>query len=129
MQNGQSNKQICNQAEENLRSTKWFQQQKKAYLDALAKDFMNCKDRGTFYDEVMQGLIDKFGYSHDGKVYVEADTLSPEEQMEYYQALRDVSIDFTNCIKVLTGVLETGTVVPTLIPGQVLRPHLCCRDC
>jgi hypothetical protein len=72
-----------------------FSGEKQAFLEAHAKDFMNRKDRGAFYDEVAQGLVDKFGYSRDGKVYVEANTLNPEEQMEYYQALRGVSVDFT----------------------------------
>ena len=82
-----------------------FSGEKQAYLDSLAKDFLNRKDRSTFYDEAAQGLFDKFGYSRDGKVYVEADTLSAEEQLEYYQALRGVSVHFAiNCIGVLTLV-------------------------
>jgi hypothetical protein len=69
-----------------------FSGDKQAYLDSLAKDFLNRKDRSAFYDEAAQGLIDNFGYSRDGKVYVEADSLTPDEKSEYYQALRNVSI-------------------------------------
>ena len=69
-----------------------FTGEKLAYLDSLAKDFQNCKDRSTFYNEAAQGLIDKFGYSRDGKVYVNADSLNLDEQLEYYQALRSVSV-------------------------------------
>jgi hypothetical protein len=72
-----------------------FSGEKKAYLDGLAKDFLNRKDRSTFYNEVTQGLVDQFGYSRDGKVYVEAGTLTAEEKLEYYQALRSVSVHFT----------------------------------
>lgn len=72
-----------------------FSGEKKAYLDGLAKDFLNRKDRSTFYNEVAQGLIEQFGYSRDGKVYVEAGTLNADEQLEYYQALRSVSVYFT----------------------------------
>lgn len=71
-----------------------FSGPQQAFLDGLAKDFMNRKDRGAFYDEAAQGLIDKFGYSRDGKVYVEAETLTSEQKSEYYQALRSVSRHF-----------------------------------
>jgi hypothetical protein len=71
-----------------------FSGEKKAYLDGLAKDFLNCKDRSAFYGEATQGLFEKFGYSRDGKVYVEADTLTEEEKLDYYQALRNVSFHF-----------------------------------
>ena len=71
-----------------------FSGEKKAYLEGLAKDFINSKDRSAFYDESAQGLIDKFGYSRDGKVYVEADTLTEEEKLKYYEALRNVSVHF-----------------------------------
>ena len=63
------------------------------FLDGLAKDFHNRKDRGAFYNEAAQGLIDRFGYSRDGIVFVQADTLNSEERVEYYQALRSVSED------------------------------------
>ena len=61
------------------------------YLDGLAKDFQNRKDRSAFYDEVAQGLINKFGYSRDGRVYVQAESLTTDEKLEYYRALRSVS--------------------------------------
>ena len=69
-----------------------FTGEKKAYLEGLAKDFLNRKDRGAFYDEAAQGLIDRFGYSRDGKVYVGPNTLSDDEKVEYYQALRSVNV-------------------------------------
>lgn len=69
-----------------------FSGEKQAYLEGLAKDFLNCKDRRTFYNEVAQGLVEKFGYSRDGKVYVKADTLTADERLEHYQALRNVSV-------------------------------------
>jgi hypothetical protein len=68
-----------------------FSGEKEAYLDGLANEFLNRKDRSTFYDEATQGLIEKFGYSRDGKSYVEADTLTLEEKSEYYKGLRSVS--------------------------------------
>jgi hypothetical protein len=75
-----------------------FSGEKEAYLDGLAKDFGNRKDRSAFYDEAAQGLIDKFGYSRDGRVSVEGDSLSPEdanlspdEKVAYYKNLRGVS--------------------------------------
>ena len=85
---------------------------------------MNRKDRGAcaFYDEAAQGLIDKFGYSHDGKVYVEAETLTSEQKSKYYQALRSVSRHFLSyAIGVLTRCcLENGAMVPPPQPGEVL---------
>jgi hypothetical protein len=72
-----------------------FSGEKQEYLDSLTKEFQTRKDRGAFYDEAAQGLIDKFGYSRDGKVYVEAETLTSEEQVEYYKGLRSVSDQFT----------------------------------
>jgi hypothetical protein len=72
-----------------------FSGEKQDYLDGLTNEFLSRKDRGAFYDEAAQGLIDKFGYSRDGKVYVEADTLTSEEQLEYYKGLRSVSHQFT----------------------------------
>jgi hypothetical protein len=57
-----------------------FSGEKQEYLDGLAKEFRNRKDRGAFYDEAAQGLIDKFGYSR-GKACVEADTMTPEEKI------------------------------------------------
>ena len=94
-----------------------FTGEKLAYLDSLAKDFQNCKDRSTFYNEAAQGLIDKFGYSRDGKVYVNADSLNPDEQLEYYQALCSVSVYSRSCTEKLTAALfrkwdngsDTGT--------------------
>ena len=68
-----------------------FSGEKEAYLDSLRKDFPNRKDRSAFYDEAAQGLIDKFGYSRDGRTYVEADNLSDQEKLEYYQTLHSVS--------------------------------------
>jgi hypothetical protein len=68
-----------------------FSGEKEEYLDGLAKNFANRKDRKTLYDEAAQGLIERFGYSHDGKVYVEGDSLTPEDKREYYQNLRSVS--------------------------------------
>ena len=68
-----------------------FSGEKEIFLDNLGKDFQNRKDRSAFYSEVTQGLIEKFGYSCDRKVFVEADTLSPEEKLEYYQSLHGVS--------------------------------------
>jgi hypothetical protein len=72
-----------------------FSGDKQVYLDGLTKEFMTRKDRSAFYDEAAQGLIDKFGYSRDGKMYVEADTLTTEEKLEYYKGLRSVSDQFT----------------------------------
>jgi hypothetical protein len=69
-----------------------FSREKLAYLDGLAKDFQNCKDCGTFYDKAVQGLIERFGYTRDGKAYVGADSLTAEERSEYYQALHNVSV-------------------------------------
>lgn len=71
-----------------------FTGDKEAYLVGLAPDFLIRKDRGSFYDEATQGLIDKFGYSRDGKVYVEPDALTSEDRLECYQALRSVSDHF-----------------------------------
>lgn len=71
-----------------------FSGEKEAYLDGLAKEFLSRKDRSAFYDEAAQGLIDKFGYSRDGKVYVEAETLTPDEKLEYYKGLRSVSVAY-----------------------------------
>ena len=68
-----------------------FSGPQQVFLDGMAKDFQNRKDRGAFYDEAAQGLIERFGYSRDGKVYVQADSLSDKEQSQYYQALRGVS--------------------------------------
>jgi hypothetical protein len=68
-----------------------FSGEKEAYLDGLAIHFNDRKDRGAFYSEAAQGLIERFGYSRDGKEFVEGDTLSDQEKVEYYQALRGVS--------------------------------------
>jgi hypothetical protein len=68
-----------------------FSGEKEAFLDGLAKDFLTRKDRSAFYDEAAQGLIEKFGYSRDGKVYVGAGDLTDEEKLEYYKTLRSVS--------------------------------------
>ena len=68
-----------------------FSGEKEVFLDNLGKDFQNLKDRGALYNQATQGFIEKFRYSRDGKVFVEADTLSPEEKLEYYQSLRGVS--------------------------------------
>lgn len=68
-----------------------FSGEKEAYLDGLADQFLNRKDRSVFYDEATQGLMDKFGYSRDGKVYVDGDSLTPEDKLDYYQTLRHVS--------------------------------------
>ena len=95
-----------------------FSGEQLAYLDGLAKDFHNRKDRGAFYNEAAQGLIDKFGYSRDGKTFVQGETLSSEQRVEYYQALRSVSEEFgMKCFEVLTKALlikwangsDTGT--------------------
>ena len=67
-----------------------FSGEKESYLDGLANTFLNSNDRGAFYDEATQGFIGQFGYSHDGKVFVKADTLSTEVKLEYYKALRNV---------------------------------------
>jgi hypothetical protein len=72
-----------------------FSGEKQEYLNGLVKEFLTRKDRGAFYGEAAQGLIDKFGYSRDGKVYVEADTLTTDEKLEYYKNLRSVSDQFT----------------------------------
>jgi hypothetical protein len=72
-----------------------FSGEKQEYLDGLTNEFLSRKDRGAFYNEAAQGLIDKFGYSRDGKVYVEADSLTSEEQLDYYKGLRSVSDQFT----------------------------------
>ena len=85
-----------------------FTGEKLAYLDGLAEEFTNRKDRGTFYDEATQGLIDTFGYSRDGKAYVGADTLSTEEQVEYYQALRSVSVHFPTKLHLSTTYADVG---------------------
>jgi hypothetical protein len=69
--------------------------EKLEYLDSLANEFLSRKDRGAFYNEVAQGLIEKFGYSRDGRVYVEAETLTTEEQLDYYKGLRSVSDQFS----------------------------------
>jgi hypothetical protein len=69
-----------------------FSGKKLAFLDSLAPEFLIRKDRSAFYGEAAQRLIDQFGYSRDGKVYVEGDSLRPEEKSEYYQALRNVSL-------------------------------------
>ena len=45
---------------------------------------------GEFYDKATQNFVGQFGYSHDGKVYVKADTLSTEVKLEYYKALQSV---------------------------------------
>lgn len=71
-----------------------FSGPQQAFLDGLAKDFMNRKDCGAFYDKAVQGLIVKFGYTRDGKEYVEAEKLTSEKKSEYYQALRGVSSHF-----------------------------------
>jgi len=71
-----------------------FSGEKEAYLDGLTKEFQNRKDRSAFYDEAAQGLIDKFGYSRDGKIYFEGDNLSSEEKLECYKGLRSVSDHF-----------------------------------
>lgn len=68
-----------------------FSGEKEVFLDGLADVFWNTNDRSAFYDDATQGLIDRFGYSRDGKVYVEEDTLNPEEKRDYYQTLRHVS--------------------------------------
>ena len=68
-----------------------FSGEKEDYLVGLSKDFLNCKDRTAFYDEAAQGLIERFGYSHDGKVYVDGDDLSKEAKLECYKGLRSVS--------------------------------------
>lgn len=71
-----------------------FSGEKESYLLGLTKEFLTRKDRSIFYDEATQGLIDKFGYSRDGKVYVDADSLDPDEKLEYYKGLRNVSDNF-----------------------------------
>lgn len=90
-----------------------FSGEKQEYLDSLAKEFRTCKDRGAFYDEAAQGLIDKFGYSRDGKLFVEADTLTEDEQLEYYKGLRSVSNQFIVGDYLLRRWLEIGPMVPT----------------
>jgi hypothetical protein len=87
-------KKTVTQTKKNCGRQSDFSGEKQAYLDGLTKDFMSRKDCGAFYDEAAQGLIEKFGYSHDGKVYVEADTLTSEEQLEYYKGLHSVSDQF-----------------------------------
>jgi hypothetical protein len=79
-----------------------FSGEKLAFLEGLAKEFQTRKDRSTFYNEAAQGLIDRFGYTRDGKVYVEAESLSDDEQLECYQALRSVSVYNINCTGKLT---------------------------
>lgn len=69
-----------------------FSGEKESYLLGLTKEFDTRKDRGAFYDEAAQGLIDRFGYSRDGRVYVGAETLSAEEKLDYYKGLRSVSV-------------------------------------
>ena len=105
-----------------------FSGEQLVYLDGLAKDFHNRKDRGVFYNEAAQGLIDKFGYSRDGKVFVQADTLNSEERVEYYQALRSVSVNFAmKCFDVLTKALlrkwASGSVTGTW-PNPRTEPTL-----
>lgn len=108
-----------------------FTGEKEEFLNGLAKDFQNRKDRGAFYNEAAQGLIDRFGYSRDGKVYVDGDMLSTEEKMEYYQALRNVSIHFTIILYWRTysrDLIENGPMVSTPKLGKVVRPNIRCRD-
>jgi hypothetical protein len=108
-----------------------FSGEKEEYLNGLAKDFHIRKDRGAFYNEAAQGLIDRFGYSRDGRVYVDGDMLSTEEKLEYYQALRNVSIHFRYHIileDLLRGLIENGPMVSTPKLGKVLRPNIRCRD-
>ena len=68
-----------------------FNGEKEVFLDGLTKDFLTRKDRSAFYDEAAQGLIEKFGYSRDGKVYVGGEGLTPDEKSDYYKSLRSVS--------------------------------------
>jgi hypothetical protein len=68
-----------------------FSGEKEAYLIGLAKDFNSRKDRSAIYDEAAQGLIDKFGYSRDGRVYVDGNSLSADEKTDCYKNLRNVS--------------------------------------
>ena len=64
---------------------------KEVYLDSLADAFRNTKDHSVFYNEATQGLIVRFGFSCDGKNYVEEDTLNPDKKKVYYQTLHNVS--------------------------------------
>ena len=105
-----------------------FSGEKEAYLDGLAKKFANCKDRSAFYGEAAQGLIDQFGYSRDGRVYVDGNTLSTEEKLEYYKNLRSVS-DHGPIVMVLQYSLlarspETWAMVPSSLLSENIGPHL-----